>query len=51
MEANEKINDSENKTISNFLNDVFSAALKDVAHKKEDLNIKNEKNEQIIKLI
>ncbi len=50
MEANEKINDSENKTISNFLNDVFSAALKDVAHKKEDLNIKNEKNEQKINL-
>ena len=50
MEANEKINDSENKSISNFLNDVFSAALKDVARQKEDLNIKNEKKEQKINL-
>ena len=50
MEANEKINDSENKSISNFLNDVFSAALKDVTRQKEDLNIKNEKKEQKINL-
>ena len=33
-----------------FLNDVFSAALKDVARQKEDLNIKNEKKEQKINL-
>ena len=49
MEANnEEINKPENKTISNFINDVFSAALKDVNHIKENLNINNEKKEQKI---